>query len=140
MLGSCASTIARTCHVYCSGGLLNGCLCLCQFHRPNGSRHGVLLKRILFQSATFLEPHANGLMHHNILVRADSQYRWKHTAETLFQKYRVSVSFGNNICTWSEGVVWPFQFVALDDLRRRLHHYYPVNTLALFTATHLIRP
>ena len=58
------------------------------------------------ETVCFLEPHANGLLHHNALVRAESQYRWKETAQTLFQKYRVSVSFGSNIRTWSEGVVY----------------------------------
>ena len=31
----------------------------------------------LVETAFFLEPHASGLMHHNCLVRADAQYRWK---------------------------------------------------------------
>jgi hypothetical protein len=60
----------------------------------------------IVETACFLEPHASGLMHHNCLVRADAQYRWKQTAETLFQKYKVSVSFGNNVKTWQEGVVY----------------------------------
>ena len=53
----------------------------------------------IVEAACFLEPHASGLMHHNCLVRADAQYRWKQTAETLFQKYKVSVSFGNDVKT-----------------------------------------
>ena len=58
------------------------------------------------ETACFMEPHASGLMHHNCLARAECQYRWKQTAETLFQKYRVSVSFGSNIRSWQEGVVY----------------------------------
>ncbi len=58
------------------------------------------------ETACFLEPHASGLLHHNCLVRADAQYRWKATAEKLFQKYKVSVSFGSNVRTWQEGVVY----------------------------------
>ena len=58
------------------------------------------------ETACFMEPHASGLMHHNCLVRADCQYRWKQTAEKLFQKYKVSVSYGSNIRTWQEGVVY----------------------------------
>lgn len=58
------------------------------------------------ETACFLEPHANGLMHHNSLVRATTQYKWKLVAETLFKKYKVSVSFGANIRTWAEGVVY----------------------------------
>ena len=58
------------------------------------------------ETACFLEPHASGLLHHNCLTRADSQYRWKTIAEKLFQKYKVSVSFGSNVRSWQEGVVY----------------------------------
>ena len=58
------------------------------------------------ETACFMEPHASGLMHHNCLSRAVTQYKWKAVAEKLFQKYKVSVSFGNNIRTWAEGVVY----------------------------------
>ena len=60
----------------------------------------------IVETACFLEPHANGLMHHNCLARSVEQYKWKLVAETLFQKYKVSVSFGSNIRTWCEGVVY----------------------------------
>jgi hypothetical protein len=60
----------------------------------------------IVETASFMEPHANGLMHHNCLARASAQYKWKHVAKKLFQTYKVSVSFGNNIRTWSEGVVY----------------------------------
>ena len=49
------------------------------------------------EKACFMEPHEGGRMHHNYLVRADTQCRWEPVAEKLFQKYRVSVSFGSNI-------------------------------------------
>ena len=60
----------------------------------------------IVETACFMEPHANGLMHHNCLARAVVQYKWKQVAETLFKKYKVSVSFGTNIHTWAEGVVY----------------------------------
>ena len=60
----------------------------------------------IVETACFLEPHASGLMHHNCLVRADTQYKSKQTAETLFKKYKTSVSFGSNVRTWAEGVVY----------------------------------
>jgi len=62
--------------------------------------------KTLVETATFQEPHANGDMHFNSLVRADAQYRWKPVAERLLQHYRVHVSFGQNIKTWAEGVVY----------------------------------
>lgn len=58
------------------------------------------------ETATFQEPHANGNMHLNTLVRASAQYRWKPVADKLWQQYKVHVSFGANIKTWSEGVVY----------------------------------
>lgn len=60
----------------------------------------------IVETACFLEPHSSGLLHHNCLVRGDTQYRWKQTAEALLQKYKVSVSYGNNIRSWQEGVVY----------------------------------
>ena len=60
----------------------------------------------IVETACFLEPHASGQMHHNCLVRSDGQYRWKTTAERLFQHHRVSVNFGSNIKTWQEDVVY----------------------------------
>ena len=33
----------------------------------------------LVETACLLEPHTSGLMHHNCLVRAGAQYRWKQT-------------------------------------------------------------
>jgi hypothetical protein len=47
----------------------------------------------IVETACFMEPHANGLPHHNCLARAATQYKWKQVAEKLFQKYKVSVSF-----------------------------------------------
>ena len=58
------------------------------------------------ETACFLEPHANGEMHLNLLLRASSQFRWKPVAERLLQHYKVHVSFGRNVRTWAEGVVY----------------------------------
>ncbi len=67
--------------------------------------HGECSVNIL-ETAGFMEPHASGKMHHNCLCRADATYRWKSTAEQLFDKYKVRVNFGCNIRTWAEGVVY----------------------------------
>ena len=48
----------------------------------------------------------NGDKHLNLLGRASIQYRWKPVAERLLQQYRVHVSFGENVKTWAEGVVY----------------------------------
>ena len=40
----------------------------------------------LVEIACFMEPHVSGLMHHNCLVQATQQCRWKDVAETLFKK------------------------------------------------------
>jgi hypothetical protein len=60
----------------------------------------------LEETACFLEPHANGQPHFNLLVRSRSQYRWKPVAERLLSHYRVHVNFGENVRTWAEGVVY----------------------------------
>ncbi len=58
------------------------------------------------ETACFLEPHANGLPHFNLLARALTQYRWKKVAEYLLKEHRVHVSFGENVRTWAEGVAY----------------------------------
>jgi hypothetical protein len=60
----------------------------------------------LEEIACFLEPHASGLPHFILLGRVATQYRWKKVAEELLQKHRVHVSFGENVRTWAEGVVY----------------------------------
>ena len=60
----------------------------------------------LIETACFLEPHANGDPHLNLLVRAATQYKWKKVAERLLAHHRVHVSFGSNVTTWQGGVVY----------------------------------
>ena len=60
----------------------------------------------IVETACFLEPHANGDPHLNLLVRASTQYRWKKVTDRLLQHYRVHVNFGSNVRTWGEGVVY----------------------------------
>lgn len=57
------------------------------------------------ETACFLEPHANGLPHLNLLVRSKTQYKWKAVAAEL-RKQGVHVDFGRNIKTWADGVVY----------------------------------
>ena len=59
----------------------------------------------LIETACFLEPHTNGEMHLNVLVRGPRQYRWKKVAERLLQHHRAHASFGENVRNWAEGVV-----------------------------------
>ena len=35
----------------------------------------------LFETASFLEPHASGLLHHNCLVRSSKKFRWAVVAD-----------------------------------------------------------
>ena len=59
------------------------------------------------EAVCFLEPHANGELHLNCLVRSkDKQYRWKVVGQRLLSEYKVSVNFGETIETWSEGIVY----------------------------------
>ena len=60
----------------------------------------------IVETASFQEPHANGLIHHNCLVRALKQYRWAPIAALLRAEHKVCVAFGSNIKTWAEGVVY----------------------------------
>jgi hypothetical protein len=60
----------------------------------------------VLETACFLEPHANGDPHFNLLVRAKKQYRWKNVAERLLNHHRIHVGFGCNIKTWAEGVAY----------------------------------
>ena len=60
----------------------------------------------LLETACFLEPHANGDPHLNLLVRAAEQYEWKPVAGRLLNHHRVHVSFGSHITTWQGGVVY----------------------------------
>ena len=48
----------------------------------------------------------DGRKHLNCLVRASAQFRWKKIVEMLFEEYKVSVSYGSNVKTWSEGVIY----------------------------------
>ena len=60
----------------------------------------------LVETVCFLEPHANGLPHLNLLVRCLTQYRWKRVAAKLREQDRVHVDFATNIKTWAEGVAY----------------------------------
>ena len=59
----------------------------------------------LTETACFLEPHADGRPHLNLLCRSPAQYRWKRVAEELRQQ-KVHVNFGQHISTWADGVVY----------------------------------
>ena len=58
------------------------------------------------ETMCFQEPHASGLPHMNLLVRARRAYRWKRIAERLLEHHKMHVSFGNNVRTWAQGVVY----------------------------------
>ena len=59
----------------------------------------------IVETASFLEPHANGFYHHNLLVRSSRQYRWKQIADWLRAR-KVLVNFAPNINKWVDGVVY----------------------------------
>eukprot|EP00959_Pyramimonas_sp_CCMP1952_P293632 6141101-Pyramimonas_sp.AAC.1 len=58
------------------------------------------------ETICFLEPHADGRPHLNLLVRCDQQYRWLPVAKRLLEHHRIHVGFGRNIKTWQEGVIY----------------------------------
>ena len=58
------------------------------------------------ETVCFQEPHSNGLIHHNCLVRATKQYRWAAPAKRLRDEYKVCVNFGSNIKAWAAGVIY----------------------------------
>ena len=60
----------------------------------------------LQEVACFQEPHEDGSPHHNLLVRASSQYRWLKVAQRYLTHHRVHVNFAPHIKTWMEGVVY----------------------------------
>ena len=60
----------------------------------------------IVETASFQELHENGLIHHNLLVRSGDQFKWRPVAEKLRNEHRVYVSYGSNIRTWAEGVVY----------------------------------
>ena len=60
----------------------------------------------ILETMCFMEPHANSLPHMNLLVRARRPFRWKKVAERLLSHHRIHVSFGNNVRTWAQGVVY----------------------------------
>ena len=60
----------------------------------------------VLETASFLEiTPSTGTTHHNCLLRAKTQFRWKKAAEHLFDKYNVRVGYASNIRTWTEGIV-----------------------------------
>ena len=59
----------------------------------------------IVETACFIEPHANGLPHLNLLVRSRTQYKWRDVAVEL-AKEKVHVDFGHNVNTWVDGVVY----------------------------------
>ena len=60
----------------------------------------------LLETATFLEPHASGKPHLNVLGRAGSQYRWKKVSETFFNDHKIRVNFAPHIKKWVDGIVY----------------------------------
>ena len=60
----------------------------------------------IVETACFQEPHASGEMHHNCLVRAGKQFRWKEPAERLRTEYKVCVDYATHIRTWAQGVIY----------------------------------
>ena len=65
---------------------------------------GVELEEVI----CFLKTQANGQPHLNALVRSLRQYRWKSVAEALLNGCSVYVSFGENVRTWAEGVLYGY--------------------------------
>ena len=61
---------------------------------------------VVIETACFLEPHADGEPHLNLLVRASAQHRWKKIWTRLLQQHKVYVGFGENVKTWAEGVAY----------------------------------
>ena len=59
----------------------------------------------LVETVCFREPHANGEVHNNLLVRARRQYKWKLVAQKLRDK-SVHVDFSTHVRTWADGVVY----------------------------------
>ena len=59
----------------------------------------------LCETAAFVEQHANGHEHLNLLVRSATLYRWKGAAAALRARH-VHVDFAAHIKTWSEGVAY----------------------------------
>ena len=58
------------------------------------------------ETICFVEPHADGRPHLNLLVRSAAQYRWLPVAKRLLEHHRIHVGFGRNIKTWQEGVIY----------------------------------
>ena len=50
------------------------------------------MKINVVETVCFLEPHENGLKHHNCLPRASSQFRWRKPADHLRDQFKVCVS------------------------------------------------
>ena len=57
------------------------------------------------ETASFEEPHADGRKHMNVLGRADAPFGWARPADILSNQYKVSVDYGSNVKTWTEGVM-----------------------------------
>ena len=60
----------------------------------------------IIETAVFVEPHASGKPHNNLLGRCERQWRWLKVAQYLRDEKKVWVGFGQNIKTWQEGVVY----------------------------------
>lgn len=60
----------------------------------------------ILETANFLELHASGKPHLNVLARASSQYRWKKIAEAFFNSHRIRVNFAPHIKKWVDGIVY----------------------------------
>lgn len=60
----------------------------------------------IVEAAVFKEPHASGLPHNNILLRARKQFRWKNVADSIRQTLKVNLNYAKNIKNWMDGVVY----------------------------------
>ena len=58
------------------------------------------------ETACFKEPNENGLFHLNLLVRSRCQFKWLAVAKNTLLRHKVHVGFGQNVRTWTEGVVY----------------------------------
>ena len=77
----------------------------------------------LEETACFLEPHGNGQTHLNALVRSTTPYRWENVAKLLLEQHKVHVSFGSNVKTWADGVVY-FRVASEHKPPQALDHHF----------------
>ena len=68
--------------------------------------YGTSKKPVLEELAVFLEPHEDGSPHFAALVRSADRHKWRPLGEWLRAKKNVSVDFGANIKSWTDGIVY----------------------------------